>query len=198
MLTEIEFNKVVEYIQQKLIELPTVVVPVNYENDIWNNIEAIPVTTVQALERVTTYTGYKEQAKKSKKVKPAMSPEMKAAWDKWWNLWPATKSVPDTQYKSGAKMRGTEAKMMEKWLAVVNANGVVDHNLAIMQMYKAADCYLKWGYYDSIRKNRNELEGRSGMEPWLNQKQYLIYVDTEYPPVHKNTTEKVIDYIYNG
>jgi hypothetical protein len=123
----------------------------------------------------TNYDEWKaSRVKRKKKVEGKYIED----WKKWWELWPVTKSVPGTNYICGAKMRGSEQKMYEKWLAAIEAKAVT-----IEELYTAADSYLAWGYSDSKRKGRNELESRSGMEPWLNQKQYMIYKDLAKPEV---------------
>lgn len=81
-------------------------------------------------------------------------------------------------------MRGSEQKMYEKWLAAIESKSAT-----IEELYTAADSYIAWGYSDSKRKGRNELESRSGMEPWLNQKQYLIYKTLPKPVVEVKSAQ---------
>ncbi len=160
-MTEPQFNSVVSYISKKLQEQPL----------------SAGTISVSNLQEVITYQEWKEE-KKPRAKKP--TGKYIDEWNKFWSLWPATKSVPGTQYISGAKMKSDEQKMYDKWLAIVDGEG---HDVAISNMYKAAECYLAWGYSDSIRKGRNELETRSGLEPWMNQKQYLTYYNIPMPQV---------------
>jgi hypothetical protein len=171
MVTEAEYQSIVEYVSRKIAEDQCM--------EPWLPAE---------LQQLCPYNDWKLSRGKMKKVKKPVEGKWSEEWQKWWNLWPSSKSVPNTQFKSGAVMKKDEQKMYQKWLEVVELNRSIGGDTAeatIQSLYKAADCYLQWGYYDSIRKGKNELEVRSGMEPWLNQKQYLIYATMEYPPTVK-------------
>lgn len=128
--------------------------------------------------------------KKAPKKKEPIGGKYKEVWSEFWNLWPSTKSVPDTQYKSGASMKKNEQKMYEKWLKAIESG-----KITIEKMYRAADCYLQWGYEDSKRLGRNELQYRNGMEPWLNGEVYLNYQWMEMPVkyVQKEVVQSVTD-----
>lgn len=129
---------------------------------------------------LTTYAGWKESTKGKKKKEKVVYTE---AWKKWWNTWPSTKSVPGTEYISGAKMKGAEDKMHDKWYNATNSGKISED-----MMQYAAECYLQWAYEDSKRLGRNELHYRNGMEPWLNQEQYLIYGKIEKPKIKVEVT----------
>lgn len=138
-----------------------------------------------------TLTEYQIQQGKVKAKKYNIKQFLTEDWKKFWNVWPSTKSVPGTIYKSGAKMKGMELKMHMKWCEAIEHEEITTE-----QMQYAAECYLQWGYVDSKRLKRNELLSRSGLEPWLNQSQYLIYKDIELPQevmqekkVYQNSTD---------
>lgn len=183
MTSEKEWNSIIEYIQQKLQERIYEIVDSVMDAV---SIDVLAKKDIDNLQEIAPYADWLVSAVNSKKkvVKKPVEGKYQQQWKAFWEIWPSTKSVPDTQFKSGAKMKSDEQKMYQKWLKLIECEGVGEQ-WAIDQVYKAADCYLKWGYYDSIRKGKNELEVRSGMEPWLNQKQYLIYANMEYPPVQK-------------
>lgn len=151
MVKESEFNSIVTYIRKQ---------------------DNIP--------ELATYEGYKASQKGKKKEKPVVSEEMKVAWSTFWGTWPSTKSVPNTQYKSGARMKSGEAKMMQKWLDAIEGK-----KTTVQKMQYAAECYLAWGYYDSIKNGRNELIYRNALDVWLNGEMYINYSDVEMPPVVK-------------
>ena len=131
------------------------------------------------------------QVKKKVKIQEPMM-EKDEEWSKFWKVWPATKSVPGTQYVSGAKMKSSEVKMRAKWANVVYNN----KRISLENMQYAAECYLQWAYTDSKRLGRNELQYRNNMEVWLNQEQYLIYSTMEMPEqpkeklVYANSTDQ--------
>lgn len=177
------FDSIIKYIQKTLLEKEVGVGEGTVKDAmIWID----DVEELQATCRYEQWLAEQVNNRKSKKKeKPVVSAEMQEAWKKWWNLWPATKSVPDTQYKSGAKMRGTEAKMMEKWV-----NAITSGKTTVARMHYAADCYLQWGYEDSKRLGRNELQYRNSMEPWLNGEMYINYADVEMPIKTKSSEEE--------
>lgn len=131
----------------------------------------------------------KQLNEKKEKKKVVIDPLLNEAWNRFWSLWPATKSVPGTEYKSGAKMKSDEIKRYSKWVAAIESGKV-----SIEVMYRAADTYLQWAYEDSKRLGRNELQYRNGLEPWLNQEMYITFSQVT-PPV--KTTEKKQS-IYNN
>ena len=119
----------------------------------------------------------KKQQNKGKKIKKSkIEGQYKEEWAKFWNVWPSTKSVPGTNLKSGAVMKKDEAKMYAKWLSIIDSG-----KCTIEELQHSAECYLEWAYEESKKKGRNELQYRSGMEPWLNGGIYLTYKDMEMP-----------------
>lgn len=140
-------------------------------------IEGLP--SWMKLEDYIADTGTKKERKKPVQV----DTEYEQGWKKFWSTWPSTKSVPGTQYRSGAKMKGNEQGMYKKWLAAIVSN------ISVERMQYAAECYLQWAYTESISKGRNELEYRNAMEPWLNQSLYLNYADVPMPPIAKQQVQ---------
>ncbi len=184
-MTEIEYGKVVKYIQQKLLANPMLKVMVSGTDDEMNEIEAIPKFMVEELQTLAPYTSYKE-SQKGKRVKKPVEGKYIEEWNKFWNTWPSTKSVPDTQIRSGAPMKKNETEMYKKWL-----NAVENSPISIDSMQYAAESYLQWGYEDSKRLGRNELLSRNGMEPWLNQKVYLTYMEVPKPKQYQKVEDQL-------
>lgn len=178
MLKQEEFESIILWVQEKINGE-------KYEISwgIGDNVSGINQNTINNLPKLLDYTSYVESKgkKKVKKVE-AISAEYLEHWKDFWKLWPSTKSVPGTQFKSGAVMKKSEAKMMAKWHEAIKQG-----KISISSMNYAANCYLQWAYHDSIFKGRNELQYRNSMEVWLNGEVYLTYVDVPMPPT-QNTT----------
>lgn len=180
---EEEYNKIVLYIQQYLVHNTMVAEDAN------EGYEVLSAGYIKNLQKDLPYQGYAESKGRGKKIN--IKQFLTEDWKKFWNTWPSTKSVPGTQYKSGAKMKGQELKMHEKWY-----NAIYEHEkITLEKMQYAAECYLQWAYEDSKRLCRNELHYRNSMEPWLNQEQYLLFKDVEMPikskpvPVYQNSID---------
>jgi len=175
-ITTNEWNDIVKYIQNKLLQQTEVS---RTATGIAKAV--IPELTLIGTMSTLTLSDYiiASGAKKEKKKPVQIDNEYDQSWRLFWNTWPSTKSVPGTQYRSGAKMKGNEQGMYKKWLAAVVSD------ISIERMQYAAECYLQWAYTESINKGRNELEHRNGLEPWLNQSLYLNYADVPMPPVAK-------------
>lgn len=184
-VTTQQFKQILEYVKGELLKQVAPMIYIYAENQY--PTEAVAKTTVLCIPQLITLDGYlKSQGEKKQKVKPVVSEVYKEAWKKFWNIWPSTKSVPGTEFKYGAKMKSDELKMYGKWVTAIESG-----KISIEMMYKAADSYLQWGYEDSKRNGRNELQYRNGLEPWLNQESYLTYMDV---PVPKKVIEKVTVY----
>lgn len=173
MTKEQEYNQIVSYIQQKLQD---------HVKDYCGIVDAVDIRVVEALQEKLPYSSYIESISKTKGKNKGIhySAFFTEDWKKFWSTWPSTKSVPGTQYKSGAKMKGAELKMHEKWY-----NAIESEKITVEHMQYAAECYLQWAYEDSKRLGRNELQYRNGMEPWFNQEQYLLFMTVEKPKVQK-------------
>lgn len=130
-------------------------------------------------------------AKKSKK-KVEIPEHWKESWQKFWDTWPNTKSVPDDKggwlFKSSAVMKSDEAGMFKKWLKAIESK-----KITIEQMQYAAECYLLYGYNKSKTLGQNKMEYESGMAPWLNQQKYLVYMNLEMPKEYKKHSVDTID-----
>lgn len=161
-VTEKEYNSIIEYVYE-------------YLNKTYEVNKEILAVDIVSLPGQCDYTDWKESIKGKKKKEKIVYTE---SWKKWWNTWPSTKSVPDTEYTSGAKMKGAEEKMHDKWYNAISSGKITEE-----KMQYAAECYLLWAYEDSKRLGRNELHYRNGMEPWLNQDSYLIYMDRPLPTI---------------
>lgn len=176
MIKEAEFNSVVMYIKKKLLEQ-------------WEKYDVITATDMIRLPELAPYEQYLVtivNAKKKAPKKPVITSEYKEAWESFWKLFPSTKSVPGTSFKSGAVMKKNETKMFEKWLSAITSG-----KITIEKMYYAANCYLQWAYEDSKRLGRNELFHRNGLEPWLNGQVYLTYMDMEIPVIQEEKKQTI-------
>jgi hypothetical protein len=167
-VTSKEWQDVMTYVQKKLLD------------QIGNGDSISRITVIGVLQDITAEQYSADTHVVRGKRKPVqIDNEYDQSWRLFWNTWPSTKSVPGTQYRSGAKMKGNEQGMYKKWLAAVVSD------ISVERMQYAAECYLQWAYTESISKGRNELEYRNAMEPWLNQSLYLNYADVPMPPVTK-------------
>ncbi len=175
-----EWDKLMKYISSELLKQ---LVPAVYENGY--PMEGVPKATILSMPALISQEQFiVDTDTKREKRKVVVEVEYKEAWDKFWKLWPGTKSVPGTAFTSGAKMKGSEENGYKKWREAIK-------NITIEQMYYAANCYLQWGYEDSKRNGRNELLSRNGLEPWFNQKLYLVYMNKEMPEVQRKKFQKV-------
>lgn len=174
-ITSEQYNQVLEFIDKDLMTKTS-----------------LKVEEIIDIKQRCSYDQYLESISVKKKVKKYnIKSLLTDDWRKFWAVWPSTKSVPGTMYKSGAKMKGMELKMHQKWSEALDSGRITKE-----KMQYAAECYLKWAYSDSKRMERNELQYRNGMEPWLNQEQYLLFMDLELPQdivqekkVYQNSTD---------
>lgn len=180
-ITEKDWKSVIQYVQDKL------------KGQLYNMAEegtedsiGVDEDSINSLQVTCTLSRYLEATKQKKeRVKAPENDLYEDAWKQFWVLWPATKSVPGTEYKSGAKMKSSEVKMRAKWVqAIYN-----DKKITVEGMYKAAQCYLEWAYEDSKRLGRNEMHYRNNMEVWLNQSQYITYSQVEPPKKQEEVNE---------
>lgn len=189
VIAQKDYDKIIQYVQQELLKQ---LMPMIYSNQY--PVEGVAKATLLSLPALCTLDNMlaatTEKKEKAKKVE--VNPIYKEAWEQFWNLWPGTKSVPDTKFKSGAKMKSNEIGMYQKWVAAIETG-----KIGMEAMYKAANSYLQWAYEDSKKMGRNELQYRSGMDPWLNQEQYLIWMDVALPmkqvikeKVYENSTDQ--------
>lgn len=102
--------------------------------------------------------------------------ELERAWEAWWEIWPQTKSVEGTVYVCGKAMKKDKLAMRSKYMGIIASKVIT-----VEQMKHAATVYIEGGKRDSIRRGRNEMEYLNGMEPWLNQKQYLNWMKMPMP-----------------
>lgn len=192
-IKEDQWNSVIKYIQEKLLTKKW-----EYKNGEGDIKAAVNEDDINILQEIAPYSDYlvsTVNSSKKKVVKKPVGDQYVEEWSIFWNTWPNTKSVPNTEYKSGAKMKADEPKMYKKWLSHVYSESTDNYEHMIAKIQRAAEVYLQWAYYESINKGKNELQYRNGMEPWLNQAQYKLYADVPYPPVIEN--KQVTDYSIN-
>jgi len=177
-----DFDKIVEHVKNRILDEINCSGVIN------------PPIIVGVCEMITLEGFLDSIQEKKQRVKKeiVINEQYKAAWNKFWSTWPTTKSVPLTEYKSGAVMKKDEKKMYEKWCAVIECKGIT-----IEQLQYATECYLEWAYTDSKRLGRNELQFRNGMEPWFNQSIYMNYIYREMPPKNQVQKVEVEDYTFN-
>lgn len=163
------FNSIVEYVKNEL----------KLRCQEFNMEPVIPTRSLNSA--VIPYERWLVQYtnKKKPKKKVEIPEDYKVAWKKFWNTWPTTKSVPDNKggwlYRSSSPMKSDENGMFKKWLKVVGKE------CTIQQMQRAAECYLLYGYNESIIRKENKMIYKAGMGPWLNQQMWKIYMELEMP-----------------
>lgn len=188
MIKEADYYSVIEYVKEQLRKQMFLMTHVNgYPT------KAVPHATIEEMNQLIKYEQYLVECvnkKGKKKEKKLVEGKYAEEWKVWWQLWPTTKSVPGTTFKSGAVMKKDEQKMYSKWLAAIESG-----KITIPNMQYAAQCYLEWCYSDSKRLGRNEMQYRNGMESWLNGEMYLNYISLDMPAeikdkkVYQNSTD---------
>lgn len=179
-ISKSEWDSILKYIKNRLlVNSYPIKRTMGMTDDLTITTEMVSCDAITGvMEKMNLEQFLADSGNKKERKKVVIDSDYKEAWEKFWTLWPGTKSVPGTAFKSGAKMKGNEEKMYQKWLEGIKI-------IPAERMYYAAKCFLEWGYEDSKRTGRNELISRNGMEPWMNQKLYLIYKDKEMPETKK-------------
>lgn len=97
-------------------------------------------------------------------------------FEEWWKIYPtspAWKSDDGNTIFQGSRtlknLRKTEAK--KKYLKLLN-QGLIHEELIGSLLYE-----IKLKKTDSIKKNTNQMEFFKGMESYLNQERYLLFID---------------------
>lgn len=189
-ITEKDWQSITGYIKDEMLKQ---LVPAVYGNGYPSDV--VPKATILSIPHLMKLSEFLVAiGEKKERIKAPEGDLYEDAWKQFWTLWPATKSVPGTEYRSGAKMKSSEVKMRAKWVqAIYN-----DKKITVEGMYKAAQCYLEWAYEDSKRLGRNEMQYRSNMEVWLNQEQYITFSQVAPPkkqtversPIYENSTDQ--------
>lgn len=97
-------------------------------------------------------------------------------FEEWWKTYPTTPAwtSDDKRTKfigSRALKNITKAKAKKEYLSVLNQG--IKHE----EMLEALKYEIQLKKLDSIKKNENQLEYFKGMESYLNQKRYLLFVE---------------------
>ena len=133
------------------------------------------VIIVGTIQDLTLDNYLQESGTKKERKKPQVTDNGVAdKFNEFWAVWPSTKSIPGTRFRSGKSMKSDAEKMRYKFADIVRSGEVTAD-----QLIHASRVYLELNKQDSIRNDRNEYEHINGMEPWLNQKKYLNYLDME-------------------
>ena len=121
-----------------------------------------------------SYQNYLDSIPKKGKVKKDVG-ELEGEWKEWWKLWPSMRTFEyqGQKFICEKPMKKNMEKMKEKWLAIVTKE------ITPGLLYKAAHKFLTSTMINSVRKGRNEMEFVNGMEPWLNQKQWRNWLETD-------------------
>jgi hypothetical protein len=128
-----------------------------------------------------TYEHWKSVNKKSKKrTKPAGY--LAEEWDAFWNQWPSMRSFKykDQRFVCNKPFKKNEELLRDKYNKIIDGGEVTAD-----QLLKAAKVFITSTMEDSYRKGRNEMEYVSGMEPWLNQKQWRNWLNVSLPEIQE-------------
>lgn len=136
----------------------------------------------------------KEPAEKKSKKSMPVTTQYDEQWSVFWRQWPAMRSFEWKGAKFTCKkpFKGSEQKMKQKYITTVQKG-----QLTAEQLNKAALVALSWCMENSYRKGKNEMEYHSGMEPWLNQEQYIHWVGMGMPENEQIRVTRNIDNAIN-
>jgi hypothetical protein len=86
----------------------------------------------------------------------------------------------DQRFVCNKLFKKNEELLRDKYNKIIDSGEVTAD-----QLLKAAKVFLTNTMEDSYRKGRNEMEYVSGMEPWLNQKQWRNWLNVSLPEVQE-------------
>lgn len=167
-----DWKKILQWVRDKMLEEMQVM-----RNAIGLPVDVVKKFSIEAIPLLDLKEFLKDTGEKKEKKKREVSDNPE--WEKFYQYWPATKSVPgaaDPKYKSGKSFKGNEPICRRLWedaLDVVRAE----------RLLHAAKVYITYGIKDSYKKGSNQMEYLNALEPWLRQQKFLNYVDMEIPEV---------------
>lgn len=124
-----------------------------------------------------TYEEWKELNKKGRK-KAEITGKYAEEWKKFWAQWPSMRSF---EYKGrkficNKPFKANEEKLYNKYVAILEDK---KENITPEQLYECARKTLLYCMQESYKRGVNQMEYHSGMEPWLNQRQYRNWLHIE-------------------
>lgn len=136
-----------------------------------------------------TYEEWMSQYK-PKRQKVEITGKYAEEWKKFWALWPSMRTFEyqGEKFICNKPFKKNEEKMYQKYVAILEDK---KENITPEQLYECARKALLNCMQESYRRGTNQMEYHSGMEPWLNQRQWRnwmhIQIKEDVTPIHQST-----------
>lgn len=136
---------------------------------------------VEDILKECSYEKWVEQYK-PKREKKQITGKYSEEWKLFWAQWPSMRSFEykGQKFTCNKPFKANEEKLYQKYVAILEDK---KENITADQLYECAKKALVNCMEESCRRGTNQMEYHSGMEPWLNQRQYRNWIHIQLKEV---------------